>query len=667
MKHRRLVQLFTIVMLLAGLQGFAADMRKGPYLIYPNNPKKMTVLIQANGLPTTSSIRWGTTTDYSNGTADMEVFGDDHQYRKTIEGLTPNTRYFYEVDLDGTKHTGSFRSAPAVDATSAVIYATGDTRTNPSNVNKVLHAMVNDINEDVENRESVWLHCGDWVDGDKEHRWDQYFEREYPDTLETMRRISTMGCRGNHEDGADNYYKYWPYAETVEQTTVPLPEPEPESLIHYYSFDYGPVHIAVVDCMSDVKQESDQYKWLVADLQASTKPWTILQWHKPAYSSGGHGSSGYMQDMVENLQAEGITIDVVNAGHNHLYVRIEVDGIVHLTTGGGGVSGTTKPGSLGGIIKAGYQGFSFARLEVVGSNLFGEVKNEKGEVVDTFRIAKGSRLLSDSERFTEDQANDGSFSDKPVITLHDANFAADVVSGGHITTKHLPNGLTASFVRDSDTQVTMSLTGNAIEHGNNGIKTAQIVFSDEAFNGATAADIAFTTKDFTLKFSNPQIISTGDEWRYMKGTSEPPSDWKTLAFDDSAWLIGATPIGDKGTTRLNDLSDYSTVFLRRKFTVQNPDSITKAELSVGYDDGFAVYLNGTLVALKNASEPITYESTANDAGGGTWSGDVTETASDLFKKGTNVIAIVLLNRGLGGDARIAPELFLGGDSKPTAK
>ena len=39
------------------------------------------------------------------------------------------------------------------------------------------------------------------------------------------------------------------------------------------------------------------------------------------------------------------------------------------------------------------------------------------------------------------------------------------------------------------------------------------------------------------------IIDWGDEWVYRLGTSEPPSDWNTVEFDESGWLKGPTGIG----------------------------------------------------------------------------------------------------------------------------
>ena len=40
------------------------------------------------------------------------------------------------------------------------------------------------------------------------------------------------------------------------------------------------------------------------------------------------------------------------------------------------------------------------------------------------------------------------------------------------------------------------------------------------------------------------FVATNSTWRYFKGTSEastPTNAWRELAFDDSAWLVGAAP------------------------------------------------------------------------------------------------------------------------------
>ena len=77
-----------------------------------------------------------------------------------------------------------------------------------------------------------------------------------------------------------------------------------------------------------------------------------------------------------------------------------------------------------------------------------------------------------------------SLAEVEVTPQADGTFTADVVSGGHVTADNVPAGLKAAFVRDSDTQITMTLTGNADSH-NDGDRVGNltVTFADEAFTG----------------------------------------------------------------------------------------------------------------------------------------------------------------------------------------
>ena len=63
-------------------------------------------------------------------------------------------------------------------------------------------------------------------------------------------------------------------------------------------------------------------------------------------------------------------------------------------------------------------------------------------------------------------------------------------------------------------------------------------------------------------------IFADDTWNYIIPSSEPSSDWNTLNFDDSDWLVGSGGFGygdnDDGTTVDNGTI---SVFMRRSFSI----------------------------------------------------------------------------------------------------
>jgi len=95
-------------------------------------------------------------------------------------------------------------------------------------------------------------------------------------------------------------------------------------------------------------------------------------------------------------------------------------------------------------------------------------------------------------------------------------------------------------------------------------------------------------------------------WRYLRGTgeaSQPRGAWRQISFDDSRWSAGRTSIGYGESfisTRLPDMPGrYLSIYLRKKFEVENPAELEHLLLEVQFDDGFNAWINGTHVAGSN--------------------------------------------------------------------
>ncbi|HKY53481.1 MAG TPA: metallophosphoesterase, partial [Anaerolineales bacterium] len=128
---------------------------------------------------------------------------------------------------------------------------------------------------------------------------------------------------GNHDWDTSNAQPYLNYF------TLPGNE-------RYYDFVWGPVHFFFLD--SDVREPdgntstSVQASWLQTKLARSTSAWQVVVLHHPPFSSGStHGSSSILQ---WPYAAWGV--DVVLAGHDHLYERLFRDGIPYFVTGSSG-------------------------------------------------------------------------------------------------------------------------------------------------------------------------------------------------------------------------------------------------------------------------------------------------------------------------------------------
>jgi len=105
-----------------------------------------------------------------------------------------------------------------------------------------------------------------------------------------------------------------------------------------------------------------------------------------------------------------------------------------------------------------------------------------------------------------------------------------------------------------------------------------------------------------------ELIRVGDTWRYLKGTSAAPAQWKALDFSDSTWLKGPSGIGYSSDivypTDLRDMSNnYKTVYMRHQFEIPDIDSVMSLKLKIRYDDGFVAYLNGREAARSPSMGP----------------------------------------------------------------
>jgi len=362
----------------------ATTLQKGPYLIYPNTNTRMTVLWQTDATPENSKIEWGTTTAYESSSGSLTESGNgsnEHQFSYTIAGLDIATRYYYRVTVDAQQDTGSFTAAPSDAAQAVTIYGYGDTRSNPNDHDIVVAQLLTDVDADADHRQTMILHAGDWVgSGDNESYWaDGYFNRSYANALEFMSRMPAMGSRGNHEGSGVLLRKYWPYNYQ-------------DGSGCYYSFDYGPAHVTVIDQYVSFAPGSAQYIWLENDLATTQKLWKLIVLHEPAWSAGGggHGNDGNAQQYLCPLfEKHGVA--VVHAGHNHYYARCVVNGIQHITAGGGGAPlYEPDPGAENVVMTD--KSLHFMKYEISEGRMTISAIRSDGSVIESFEVVKQMQI-----------------------------------------------------------------------------------------------------------------------------------------------------------------------------------------------------------------------------------------------------------------------------------
>ena len=352
-----------------------------PYVLYPGDNTKMMVLWQLS-FDTQAAIALGDDTNYTLDTIYTEEYNSDHQHMVTFEGLTPGQNYFYKVMSEGVSMTGSFRAGADNTSSKISFYAYGDTRTYPNKHDLVAERILNTIEQYPESNTFV-VSSGDLVeDGDNLNDWyEQFFNPEYEHIAEMLANLPYLTAMGNHEGQGYYFGKFFPY-------------PMYQNGKYYYSFDYGNIHFTVLDQEIAYGPGSTQYNWLVNDLATSNKPWKILLFHKPGWSAGGHSNNSTVQNYIQPLCLQ-YNVQYCITGHNHYYARADVDGVQHITTGGGGAPLYDPNPNMPHIVKVDKSNH-FCKLDVDGDTLTFTAIRANGSVIESFQTVQDFTGVSES-------------------------------------------------------------------------------------------------------------------------------------------------------------------------------------------------------------------------------------------------------------------------------
>ena len=99
-------------------------------------------------------------------------------------------------------------------------------------------------------------------------------------------------------------------------------------------------------------------------------------------------------------------------------------------------------------------------------------------------------------------------------------------------------------------------------------------------------------------------ISEGAAWRYSADTQQPADKWYRTNFNDNSWQTGTSEFGygtSSFSTHLGNMQgNYSTIYVRKEFTITNIYSIIDMSFAVRCDGAFIAYINGMKVISNKA-------------------------------------------------------------------
>jgi len=240
----------------------------------------------------------------------------------------------------------------------------GDNRTGDEIYRKI-------IGQIMERKPTFIVNTGDQIEkpGNRE-MWTNFWEMS---KAVTVPYFFTVGNHDIHPEvaGSEQTYK--------EQVNLPGNE-------LYYSFTAGNSLFVVLDSYikgEDKKITGEQFKWLEKILAASKQQHKFAFVHHPLFPEAGkgkhHGNSlDRYKEERDRLQALFVKhgVAMVFLGHEHMYLRKTIDGIPHITAGGGGAPLYAKDDD-GGF-------HHYVLVAVDGDKVSGEAVDVNGKVRDRF-------------------------------------------------------------------------------------------------------------------------------------------------------------------------------------------------------------------------------------------------------------------------------------------
>ena len=290
--------------------------------------------------------------------------------------LESGGQYSYQIRIGEKATPWATFSVPDPNREDLCFIAYGDSRTLGHDVHKQeIDLMLTESPEFV-------INTGDLIGNSKE--WSQWDTRHFGPASELLSRVPMYTSRGGGHDSGISYHYYQ--------------DLNPEKT--YYSFDYGNVHVLVLDINYDTKKSvlEGQFDWLKNDLENSHAEWKIAVFHEPPFSgSNHHGSRLDLREWLLPVLTSG-GVDLVFNGHTHNYQRtkpIYVDGnpehaIVYVVTGSANADSVILP-----FLEVVANTPHFLICKTKGKIMTLDCVDHEGNSVDKFILDKSQGFLPD--------------------------------------------------------------------------------------------------------------------------------------------------------------------------------------------------------------------------------------------------------------------------------
>ena len=167
-------------------------------------------------------------------------------------------------------------------------------------------------------------------------------------------------------------------------------------------------------------------------------------------------------------------------------------------------------------------------------------------------------------------------------------------------------------------------------------------------------DLFIEDVEYSNDYSQERVLvqsgrdnATNFRYLILDDYSEAPDSWFESSFNDSAWLLGAAPFGDRSFSNIEPNTDWDTsgnspynndvILIRHKFQLNG--IVTEAEIEVAFANYCTPYLNGNMIYDDRGDNSHAQEY---------WNDDGTEDiTTSSFEQGQNVLAVYARDTGQG--------------------
>ncbi|MEK5438406.1 MULTISPECIES: purple acid phosphatase family protein [Paenibacillus] len=226
-------------------------------------------------------------------------------HKAEVTGLEPGTLYSYRVGsgLEGGWSSVAEFTTEEVELDSVTFINVADSQGERADDFKLWGKTLSKAVQTFPEAKFI-VHNGDLTENPEDSAgWDQFFGN----VQGLLSGTPLMPVTGNHDqvdDDATDFTSHFNLPDNGAKGSIAGTS---------YSFDYGPVHVSVLNTESNLKKQAE---WLKQDLKSTDKEWKIVAMHRPAY---GGNSYKKVEDWTNIFDA--YEVDLVLQGHNHEYSR----------------------------------------------------------------------------------------------------------------------------------------------------------------------------------------------------------------------------------------------------------------------------------------------------------------------------------------------------------